>query len=233
MGGGKRQAIHHYDSIHEIWNRLLLNVEARQSTQRELGVPHVIDFCMRESVPSVSQSVAGNGAALAGVGAAFAVVHRVLCALGCAGFARLGAKRKYRLHVFAARRDRPRCQPANIGAFQVQPDAANHRFGVTLLKAGSSTLKAGRRALVAGAKAFDLFLTKHNFLAERRIFGSSIISSAALAVCSVAHTEWPKRAWKKPESTCVSVEPWSLPTLDRDLRLCLLLSPYRHHRSLG
>ncbi len=166
MGGGKRQAIHHYDSIHEIWNRLLLNVEARQSTQRELGVPHVIDLCMRESVPSVSQSVAGNGATLAGVGAAFAVVHRVLCALGCAGFAGLGAKRKYRLHVFAARRDRPRCQPANIGAFQVQPDAANHRFGVTLFKAGSSTLKAGRRALVAGTKAFDLFLTKHNFLFE-------------------------------------------------------------------
>ena len=121
---------------------------------------------MREGVGSVSQSVAGNGAALAGVGAAFAVVHRVLCALGCAGFARLGAKRKYRLHVFAARRDRPRSQPANIGAFQVQADAANHRFGVTLLKAGRSTLKAGRRALVAGAKAFDLFLTKHNFLFE-------------------------------------------------------------------
>jgi len=119
---------------------------------------------MREGVGSVSQSVAGNGAALAGVGAAFAVVQRVLCALVCAGFAGLGTKRKYRLHVFAARRDRPRCQPANIGAFQVQPDAANHRFGVTLFKAGSSTLKAGRRALVAGAKAFDLFLTKHNIL---------------------------------------------------------------------
>lgn len=114
----------------------------------------------------MSQSVTGNGAALAGVGAAFAVVHRVRRALGCAGFARLGAKRKYRRHMFAARRDRPRCQPANIGAFQVQPDAANHWFGVTLLKTGRSTLKASRRALVAGAKAFDLFLTKHKFLFE-------------------------------------------------------------------
>lgn len=60
-------------------------------------------------------------------------------------------------------------------------------------------MKAGRRALVAGEKAFDLFLTKHNFLVERRIFGNVIIFNAAMAVCSVAHTEVGKRAWKMCE----------------------------------
>lgn len=108
-------------------------------------------------------SHAGTSAstALAGFGAALAMLHRVLGALSGASFAHLGAKRAHRLHVVVAARDRRRGKAAHIGAFQVQRDATNHGFGVLLLKASAGALNAGGGTFVAGKKAFFLDLTKH------------------------------------------------------------------------
>lgn len=121
------------------------------------------------------------GAALAGRGAALAVVHRVVGALGCAALARVGAKRAHRIHVFIAPRDRCCGKAANIGTLHVQCDAASHRFRVLLLETGGSALKAGCRTIVALAKALYFALIQHLVLLDGLNVQGFIISAPALA----------------------------------------------------
>ncbi len=135
----------------------------------------------------VSHTAANIGAALAGLGASLAMVHHVLRALSSAGLARVGTKRTHRLHVFIASRNRCGSKTANIGAFQIQLDAGNHRFRILLRETGGSTLKTGRRTLVASAQAFDFFLTHHLVLLGRRRFGTLIFATRAQTICSIAH----------------------------------------------
>ena len=135
----------------------------------------------------VSHSAANIGAALAGLGASLAMVHLVLRALSSAGLARVGTKRTHRLHVFIASRNRCGSKTANIGAFQIQLDAGNHRFRILLRETGGSTLKTGRHTLVASAQAFDFFLTHHLLLLGCRRFGTLIFATRARTVCSIAH----------------------------------------------
>jgi hypothetical protein len=126
----------------------------------------VFSFSFMRVWELLNHAATSVGTALAGLGAALAVVHRVLRALSSAGLARVSAKRTHRLHVFVAPRDRRCGKTANIGAFHVQLDATRHRFGVLLRDTGGSTLKARRRTLVALAKAFALYLIQHFFLLE-------------------------------------------------------------------
>jgi hypothetical protein len=104
------------------------------------------------------------------------MLHQVLGALNGARFTHLGAKRTYRLHVDIAAGNRCRGKAAYIGAFQIQSDAVNHPFWITLLETGVGALKAGGRTFVAGLKAFFLDLTQHfnlrllsNSWANRRV----------------------------------------------------------------
>ena len=133
----------------------------RQSARTDLIISYFMDLSFNVEWGLVSHAGTSAGTALAGVGAALAMLHCVLGALSGASLAHLCAKRAHRLHVVVAARDRRRGKAAHVGAFHVQRDAANHCFGVVLLETGAGALKAGGGTFIARKKAFFLDLTKH------------------------------------------------------------------------
>ena len=127
-------------------------------------------FNVRRS--SGRHGAASLGAVLAGLGASFAVIHCVLCALSTTRFARFGTQGTYRLHVLTTASDGRGGQVANVCTFQIQRDAMNHGLGLVFLEGANRTLKAGRRTFGACAKAFDFFFAKHlEYLRCYRTFG--------------------------------------------------------------
>ena len=107
---------------------------------------------------SVRHGEAGVGTTLASFGAALAVIHVVRAALCRAAAACLRAQRADFFHVFATSGYRGHGKLADVGTFQIQGDAASHRFGVGLLEAGGGALQTGQCAVVARAQTnfFDL-----------------------------------------------------------------------------
>ena len=133
----------------------------RQSARTDLIISYFMDLSFNVEWGLVSHAGTSAGTALAGVGAALAMLHCVLGALSGASLAYLGAKRAHCLHVDVAARNRRRSKAAHVGAFHVQRDAANHCFRVVLLETGAGALKAGGGTFVARKKTFFLHLTKH------------------------------------------------------------------------
>ena len=111
--------------------------------------------------PLSHHGVTGISAELAGLGAVFAVVHSVFRAFGAARLAGLGAQRADCVSLCALTRDGRRCQVTNIGAFQVQSNAAGHCFWLIFMQASGCALEARSSTVVAGAKTFNFFLTQH------------------------------------------------------------------------
>ena len=90
-----------------------------------------------------------------------AVFHLMFCAFGTTGFAGCGSEGADRLDVFPAPGDGRSREAANIGTFQIQRNAPDHRFWIYLLEAGGRALQAGHRAFIARTKAIDFLLTEH------------------------------------------------------------------------
>ena len=102
---------------------------------------------------SVRHRQAGLGTALARLSTTLAVIHAVLAALCIAATASVRAERADGLHVFTASGHRRSGESADVGAFQIQSDAARHGFWVSLRQTGHRALQACRSAFVACAKA--------------------------------------------------------------------------------
>jgi len=109
----------------------------------------------------VSHGLAGFGAALAGLCAAPAVLHGVAAAFRATAFASVPAKSAYRLHLLTAPGDGRGGKAADVGAFQIQRDAARHRLGIRLLQAGCSTLQTCCSALIARLQTCFMILDLH------------------------------------------------------------------------
>ena len=110
---------------------------------------------------SVRHREAGLCTALARLGTTLAVIHAVLAALCSAAMARFRAERADGLHVFTAPGHRRSGEPADVGAFEIQSDAARHGFRVSLRQACRRALQACRSAFVACAKACFLDRVDH------------------------------------------------------------------------
>jgi len=81
------------------------------------------------------------------------MVHAVLLALRCAAAAGCRAKCADGLPVFPAPGQRRSRQRTNVGAFEVQSDAARHWFWVSLLQASRRALQARCGTFMACAQA--------------------------------------------------------------------------------
>jgi hypothetical protein len=101
----------------------------------------------------LAHAAAFLGAPAAGLGACLAVLGLVVTAFVCAGFAHRGAEGARRTVVCAAARHEGDGQAANLGAIDVERDAAGHRFGVRLLQASDGAVVTGIGTLVASFDA--------------------------------------------------------------------------------
>ena len=101
------------------------------------------------------------GAKFAGFGAFLAVFHVVFRALAAARLAGCSAQRADRVSLCAMTGDGGCCQATNIGAFQVQCNAAGHRLWLVFIQASRRTLEARGSTVIAGAKTFNFFLAQH------------------------------------------------------------------------
>lgn len=161
-----------------------------------------------------------SSAELAGLCAFLAVIHSVLRAFGAARLAGLGAQRANCISLCPLSRDGGRCQATNIGAFQVQCNAAGQRLWLVLIQTSRCALEARSSTVVAGTKTFNFFLAQHFFFAICRGCGNVIISRAKRVVGSIAYR---MLAMYSPQKAC-SFSPSSRS------RPASMLCCHRHHQ---
>lgn len=109
-------------------------------------LPHATAFC---------------SAATAGFGTLLAMRHGVLRALLAARFADVRAQCANVACTFTVARHRARGRSANLGAVNVEGNAARHRFHVGLLQARRGAVVARRRTLIACFDASGKLFMSH------------------------------------------------------------------------
>lgn len=103
------------------------------------------------------------GASPTDVGATLAVVGLMTRTLGTAGVADPGAKLAEFLGKSAAAAHQRRCEPADIGAIAIQPNAFGHHLDVLLLEAGGRTMFAFHGTGLTGFDAIGVQIVSHGF----------------------------------------------------------------------
>jgi len=131
-------------------------------------------------------------AAPASRGALLAMLMLMLAALGCASVANLGAGLAQPGRIGAAARHEADRQTANLGAIDVQGNAARHHFYVVFLQARCSTTVAGSGTFVAGVNTRLKVLFHGVSFRETTPYSSAERSATRYAGVSLHHHPQPE-----------------------------------------
>lgn len=112
---------------------------------------------------SAGHAAAFLGAAPAGLRALLAMCHLVAFALFAAGVAYVGAGLADHAGHFAAARHIAGRHPADVGAVDIECNAARHRLGVGFLQAGSRAVVACNGTGITAVDAGLILFMSHDF----------------------------------------------------------------------